>query len=149
MSVIGYIFVFALLGALASCSNYKGVTSSHPQTVEVSSGLPASATNAVLFLRAYEFSDISSTNLYSSWGGSRSMQYQGGGGSFVNGTNETWHHEQLIAINAEGFEMLFTKKWRFTGPGQKINQETNVTLFRFGQITETNTLGWSIIGKFK
>jgi hypothetical protein len=73
-------------------------------------------------------------------------------GSFsttVTGTNETWDEERLIAINAEGFEMLFTKRWRWAGLGQQIHNETNVILFRYGQITETNILGRSIVGKFK
>ncbi|HEY5234043.1 MAG TPA: hypothetical protein VIK35_10975 [Verrucomicrobiae bacterium] len=159
MFVIRHILAFALLLILglvlallvisAGRFHYESVTLTFQKPVDVSPNLPASLTNAVLFVKVFEPSDPLATN-YASWRGSRSLNFPGGSsGSSVIGTNEKWDEDRLIAINAEGFEMLFTKRWRWAGLGQKIHNETNVILFRYGQITETNTLGRRIVGKFK
>jgi len=60
------------------------------------------------------------------------------------GSDSSGHYdeERLLAIRADGFLMLFTK--RDGGVGQ-----TNAVLFRYGEATETNTLGWKIVGRFK
>jgi len=144
--IFALLLVFALALALLVISagrlQYESVTLSFQKDVEVAPNLPASLSNAVLHVSC-------SGPLDGSWSGSRSLNSPVGSGSSVVGTNETWNEERLIAINAEGFKMLFTKRWRFTGPGQSISQETNVILFRYGQVTETNTLGWRIVGNFK
>ena len=59
-------------------------------------------------------------------------------------TNSGGHYDEnrLLAIRPEGFLMLFTE--RDSGVVQ-----TNAVLFRYGESTETNTLGWRIIGRFK
>jgi hypothetical protein len=140
--------VLALLVISAGRFHYEGVILTSQKPVDVSPNLPASLTNAVLFVKVFEPNDPLATN-YASWGGSHSLKSPVGSSSFIIETNETWNEERLIAINAEGFEMLFTKRWRGAGLGQKIHNETNVILFRYGQITETNTLGRRIVGKFK
>jgi hypothetical protein len=132
----------------ASRFHYEGVTLTFQKPVDVSSSLPASVTNAVLYVKVFEPSNPLVTN-YEGWAASYSLASPVSSGSSVIGTKETWDADRLVAINAEGFEILFTKRWRWAGPGQKIHNETNVILLGYGQITETNTLGRRIVGKFK
>jgi len=142
-------FVLTLLVFSAGRFSYEQVTPIYPQTVEVSPGLPPSASDAILNLSIYEPADASPTNYRSKIFGSRSLQYLGGFSSSSTDTGETWDENRLIAINADGFKMFFTKRWRLPGLGQEIHQETNVILFRYGQVTDTNAIGWRIVGKFK
>jgi hypothetical protein len=65
-----------------------------------------------------------------------------GSGSSVVGTNVSFEEERLIAIKTDGFEILFTKR-------ENGVVQTNIVLFYYGQITQTNTLGWKIVGNFK
>ena len=120
------------------------------QSVEVSTNVPASLFNAELDLKIRGSSDPRTTN-YSGWylSGHASLTGPGGSSGSLGGTIDEWDGYRLIAINSEGFEVLFTKRWRLAGLGQKLNEETNVILFRYGQVTETNALGWKIVGKFK
>ena len=142
-------FILALLVFSAGRFSYEQVTPLHLQTVEVSPGLPTSVTDAVLHLSIYEPADASPTNHRSATIESRSLQSPVGSGSTSTDTGETWNEERLIAINADGFKMLFIKQWRVSGLGQEIHRETNVMLFRYGQVTDTNAVGLKIIGKFK
>ena len=143
LSCVCLAFVIAIL--YYSC----GWNTSRPnQTVEVSTNLPASLLNANLHLKVREPSDLLATN-HESLSGDLSLAGPDFGGSSDDEKIEKWDEMRLIAINAEGFEVRFTKRWRLSGLGQKMNQETNVILFRYGQVTETNALGWKIVGKFK
>jgi hypothetical protein len=58
--------VFALLVILASRFHYQSVTLIFQKPVDVSTNLPASLTNAVLYLKVFEPSDSAATN-YRSW----------------------------------------------------------------------------------
>jgi hypothetical protein len=152
MFAIRHIVIFALLLVIALALTllvisggrlqHERVKLSFQKDIEVAPNLPASLSNAVLHVSC-------SDSLDGNWSGSRSLNSPMGSVSSVVGTNETWNEDRLIAINAEGFKMLFTKRWRYTGLGQSLYQETNVILFRYGQITETNTLGRRIVGHFK
>ena len=152
--ILGIIFCICIFLVVAYLHLYSSVfeTVQPDPTIEVSTNVPAAALNAILHLKIREPEDLLVTN-YSSWSGRLSLT----GGSFFgsfsgssdNETIEKWDETRLIAINTEGFKVLFTKRWRLAGLSQKINQETNVILFRHGQVTETNTLGWKIVGKFK
>jgi hypothetical protein len=53
-----------------------------------------------------------------------------------------YNEERLVAIRADGFLILFTQReGGFT--------QTNIILFPYGQTTETNALGWQIVGRYK
>jgi hypothetical protein len=142
-------FSLALLVFSAGRFSYEQVTPIHPQTVEVSPGLSPSVSDAVLHLSIYEPVDASPTNYRSAHFGGRSLQHPVGSGGELADMGGTWDENRLIAINADGFKILFTKQWRLPGVGQEIHQETNVILFRYGQVTDTNVIGWRIIGKFE
>ena len=149
--VLGIIFCLCIFFLIAFLYYARGWNASSPYpTVEVSTNVPASLFNAELNLKIRGSSDPRTTN-YSGWylSGDVSLTGPSGGSSGFGGTIDEWDEQRLIAINTEGFKVLFTKRWRLAGLGQKINQETNVILFRFGQVTETNALGWRIVGKFK
>ena len=148
MFAMRHFLVFASLAFLVGCSDSERVVLSSQKDVEVSTNLPESLRSAVLYIKVQEPINPQATN-YRSWSGSRSLNSPGGSSSGEDGTMQTWDGDQLIGIDAEGFKILFTKKWRPTGLRQKISSETNVILFRYGQITETNTLRWKIVGKFK
>jgi hypothetical protein len=110
--------------------------------VEVTPGLPASATHAVLYLNLAAFNDVPPTNLVRILGQtiSDSISLRNPG---VQGTlSIEGDEERLVAIRAGGFVIQF--KTRSGGETQ-----TNFILFPFGQTTETNLLGWSIVGSFK
>jgi hypothetical protein len=142
-------FVLALLVFSAGRFSYEQVTPVHSQTVEVSPGLPPSMTHAVLFFHFYEPTNVLPSKFRSAIFGELSLQSPVGSGSFSTDMGETWNEERLIAINTNGFKMLFTKRWRPPGLGQEIHQETNVVLFRYGHFTDTNAIGWRIMGKFE
>ena len=134
------ILVFALLLAFVGCSDGERKSSTR-QVVEVSQNLPASLSNAVLNLHIREPIDSLATN-HSIWGGDRSLKSPVGSGGVIDGTNASFQEERLIAIVSDGFEVLFTR--RDNGVVQ-----TNIVLFHYGEVTQTNTLDWSIVGKFK
>jgi hypothetical protein len=71
--------------------------------------------------------------------GNRSLEHPVGWGSNSDGQ---YDENRLLAIRAEGFQMLFTER-----DGGVV--QTNIVLFRYGEDTETNTLGWKIVGRFK
>ncbi len=149
--ILGILFCVCIFLVAAYLYSYSSVfeTVQPDPAVEVSANVPTSSSNAVLQLQVRESSNFLVTN-YSSWVGNLSLTgVSSFGGSSNNETIEKWDETRLITINTEGFKVLFTKRWRLAGLGQKINQETNVILFRYGQVTETNALGWRIVGKFK
>jgi hypothetical protein len=133
---------FALLVAFAGRFQYESVTLAHTTTVDISQNLPESARNAVLHLSIFEPVDASPTNYHTAIYGSRSLNSPVGSGSIGGSTYTNYQEERLVAINADGFNMLFTR--RDNGVVQ-----TNTILFRYGKTTQTNTLGWKIIGNFK
>lgn len=139
MRVFWHMLVFVLLVTLVGCSDYEGVTLVHQQTVEISPGLPASSTNAVLHLRLVPTLDASSTNKREMIAGSRSLNSPVGSGGDSSGH---YHEQRLVAIRVDGFLILFTK--RDGGATQ-----TNSLVFPYGQTTQTNALGWRIVGYFK
>jgi hypothetical protein len=119
------------------------------ETVAVSSNVPEKMERAILHLAIYE------TN--GSCYGSRSLESPCGSGSTDDGINVYSQEERLVAITPDGFEMRFTRKqcpstWATKAPlveGVNLIIQTNTVLFRFQGTTETNTLGWRIVGKFK
>jgi hypothetical protein len=131
--------VVAGTAALVGCFDQETVAPSPPPTVAVTPGLPASATNAVLHLKRVTPSDASSTNWTQILSGSRSLKRPVGSASDSTGR---YDEDRLVAVQADGFVILFTKR-----EGGKT--QTNGVLFRFGRTTQTNTLGWRIVGDFR
>ena len=137
MRVLCQIGMVALSLMLAGCSDHESVTLVHRPTVKIEPGLPASATNAVLQVRIHIPYGLP-TN-YASISGSRSLKSPVGRGSDSTGF---YSEQRLVAIHSDGFVMLFTV--RDAGV-----TKTNTVLFRYGETTETNTMGWKIDGHFK
>jgi len=109
--------------------------------VEVETNLSARITNGILHLVLREPIDPLATN-YSVSVGSRSLESPVGSGSGSDATHSKFDEERLIAIKTAGFEMLFTK-----GSNGVVN--TNIIFFPYGETTETNVLGWRIVGNYK
>ncbi len=82
-------------------------------------------------------SDASAGNWTQTISGSFSLKMPG-----IPDIRSQGEEERLIAIRADGFVMRFTKR-------DGGETQTNFVLFPFGQTTETNILGWKIIGNFK
>jgi|ERR1039458_8638857 hypothetical protein len=141
MRLFQQVALSALLAAFVGCSD--AVRESPPRTdVEVSQGLPPSVSNAVLHLVLISPTNASPTNhteKYEMMGGNRSLDHPVGWGSNSSGR---YDEDRLLAIREEGFVILFTKR-----DGGVV--QTNAVLFRYGETTETNTLGWKIVGRFK
>lgn len=133
------ILIGVSLGLLLILWVCAGHASHSPPRVEVSPGLPASSKNAVLLLNLFAPIDASPTNFTESISGSFSLKRP-----YFHDTvsKSSLDEEQLVAIRADGFIMQFT-----TSDGGKT--QTNSVLFPYGQTTETNTLGWRIVGNFK
>jgi hypothetical protein len=142
MPVLRPTFGVVLAIGLFGCSKYEGVVLVHPPTVEVSPGLPATATNAVLSLSIFEPADASPTNYRSATYGIRSLQYPGWSSSTIDGTNVWSQEARLAAIIPDGFEI------RFTRCDNGVTQ-TNTVLFRFGETTQTSTIGFRIVGRYE
>jgi hypothetical protein len=123
-----------LLLILWVCAGHGGHS---PSKVEVSPGLPASSTSAVLHLNLFFPSDASAGNWTQTISGSFSLKMPG-----IPDIRSQGEEERLIAIRADGFVMRFTKR-------DGGETQTTFVLFPFGRTTETNTLGWKIIGNFK
>jgi hypothetical protein len=142
MRTLGHISFCALLLMLFGCSKDESVTLIHPETVEVLPGLPSSATNAVLNLRLIAPSDATEANKRELIAGSWSLKSPIGTSSTIEGTHTSSQEERLMAIVSDGFQM------RFTCRDNGITQSITV-LFRFGEVTQTNSMGWRIVGTFK
>jgi hypothetical protein len=133
--------IAALLGsltALVGCSDKEQKLPPRAY-VDIFPGLPASVSNAVLHLVLVTPTNASPTNYSGKVSGNRSLEYPVGSSSAGAGH---YDEERLLAIRAEGFLMVFTKL-------KGIAVETSVVLFRYAEVTETNTLGWTIVGQFK
>jgi len=132
---------FGLFGLLANFVGRSEAERKLPahSDVEVSPGLPASVSNAVLRIIQVTPTNATPTTYREKTSGHRSLGSPvGSGGDSVG----HYHENRLLAIRAEGFLMLFTSR-----DGGVV--QTNVVLFRYGEVTETNTLGWKIVGQFK
>lgn len=127
----------ALLAVLAGCSG-KDRKPEPGTAVEVSRGLPASITNAQLQVTMLKPADATPTHYGEKISGRRSLNSPVG--SSDNG--QCFEEQRLTAVRADGFLMLFTKR-----DGAIL--QTNAVLFPYGETTETNTLGWNIIGRYK
>jgi hypothetical protein len=110
--------------------------SSSSPSVEVAPALSASATNAVLHLKLVSFNEALRTGREISCILSRKVR-----GMSADPSNGRYDEERLIAIQADGFVIRFTD--RVGG-----EMRTNFVLFPYGQTTETNALGWSIVGDY-
>lgn len=138
MRLFQQIALITLLAAFIGCSD--AARESAPRTdVEVSPGLPASASNAVLHLVLISPTNALPTSPHEMIGGNRSLAHPVGSGSDSSGRQD---EDRLLAIRPDGFLMMFSKRY-----GSVVH--TNVVLFRYGETTETNTLGWKIVGRFK
>jgi hypothetical protein len=115
------------------CARHE--SSSRPR-VQVAPGLSASATNAVLHLKLVSFNEASRTGSTISCILSRKNLVM-----FADPSNGRYDEERLIAIQTDGFVLRFTD--RVGG-----EMRTNFVLFPYGQTTETNTLGWSVVGDY-
>jgi len=110
--------------------------------VEVAPALSASATNAVLYLQLVSSGDIFGTNrtqtvtAISGISGTLNQRRP-----VMSGGHSNNGEQRLIVIRADGFVIQFTDD-----VGGEMR--TNLVLFPYGQITETNTLGWSIVGDY-
>ena len=138
MPVLRRVCAFILAVTLLGCSKHEGAT----LKVEVSPGLSASATDAVLNLSIYELLDSSPTNYRSATYESQSLQSPFCSNSSIEGTNKCSQERRLVAIIPEGFKILFIRNDNGIMQG-------NTILFRFNQTTQTNTMGWRIVGMFK
>jgi hypothetical protein len=109
--------------------------------VELTPDLPASATNAVLYLSLAASADTLSnhwTQTVTTISGSLSRKRPVMPGGHSNGR---YDEERLIAIRADGFMIQFTKR-----AGREMR--TNYVLFPYGRTTETNAVGWDIVGSY-
>jgi hypothetical protein len=109
--------------------------------VALAPDLPASAKNAVLYLQLVASADALATNWIQTIAGISGSLSQRMPVIPSDHSNGCYAEERLIAIQADGFVIRFTDR-----VGGEIR--TNFVLFPFGQITETNTLGWNIIGDY-
>jgi hypothetical protein len=124
-----------LLLILWVCGGHGGHS---PPRVEVSPGLPAPSTSAVLHLNLFFPGDTSASGWTQTSSGSFSLKRP----YFHDSVSKSsLDEERLVAIRADGFVMQFT-----TRDGGET--KTNSVLFPYGQTTETNTLGWRIVGNF-
>jgi hypothetical protein len=122
---------FALLLAFGGCSDGGRESPSRP-IVKVSPNLPASLRDAVLLLSVRD-------PAHGSTFGDRSLESPVGSGS---GSDGHFDEERLIAIRADGFEVLLTQ-------GQDHIAQTAGVFFPFGKTTELSVLGCKVAGKFK
>ena len=106
--------------------------------VEVSQGLPASATNAVLNLV------LTAPSSLPNWPNKQSGPWGLMKTTTAASTDPEgrYKEQRLLAIRPEGFVMTFAEV--DTGVAY-----TNIVLFRYGEITETNTPRWKIVGQFE
>lgn len=106
------------------------------QRVEVSPDLPTSATSAGLHLRLVSHNETSRTGVTVSGILSRKNPVM-----FAAPSNGRYDEERLTAIRPNGFVVQFV-----TRDGKEA--QTNFVLFPFGHTTETNALGWMIVGNY-
>ncbi len=137
MRPVRQLAILAWLAVIVGCSE-RDRESSHIAPVEVSSGLPAAITNALLIVRMSKPNDASPTNYKELISGTRSLQSPMGSSS----SGQNYQEERLVAIKPEGFVLLFTDR-----EGEIVH--TNLVVFPYGQTTETNALGWKIVGQYK
>jgi hypothetical protein len=129
------IAILILPMAMIGCS--RGQEQHPPRIhVEVSQGLPASVTSAVLSLK------LSMTNGTVSSASSPSLDCPISAGGGWYGHHHDYQEERLLSIRADGFLMFLKIR------DDSLTQ-TNIVLFRYGETTETNMLGWRIVGRFK
>jgi hypothetical protein len=122
-------------------------------TVEVDTNVPIQIQNALLHIHIYSPPP-------QEWeaSGARSLKSPGGGGSSEDSaTNIYTEGDELIAIKTNGFEIRFvesdypilhTNNVRIL-QREKGYRHTSIVLFPYGKTTETNALGWKIVGKFQ
>jgi hypothetical protein len=123
------------------------------ETVTVSSNVSAQFQEASLHLAISEYAPFPGTKTF----GTRSLGSPCGQGEMESGTNYSFQEERLTAITQDGFEVRFTRRQCPFGQTnnmhfhqiEKTIVQTNTVLFRFGETTETNTIGLRIVGKFK
>jgi hypothetical protein len=58
-----------------------------------------------------------------------------------DGTNTFYHETRLLSVTTNGFEVRFMR-------GANDGMHRSKFLFRFGETTVTNALGWNIVGQF-
>jgi hypothetical protein len=138
MRALEYLALVYLLAACVGCSERDQKTP-FSAVVQISKEAPEAVRKKVLSIVIHNPSDVSVTN----WqgvviSGKRSLKSPTGSGSDSGGS----HEERLIAINADGFKVLFTNT-----RGEVV--QTNAVLFRYGETTDTNTIGWRIVGKYQ
>jgi hypothetical protein len=104
--------------------------------IEVTPSLPASATNAILHLKLVSFNATSQTGSTISGILSRKNQVM-----FADPSNGLYDEERLIAMRSDGFVIQFLHR-------EGGEMRTNLVLFAYGQVTETNTMGWNIVGSY-
>ena len=100
--------------------------------VNVAHDAPEAARHAVLNLRVR-------TPNHGTSGGTRALDDPVGSGS---GSDGHFEEERLIAIKADGFEVLLTQ-------GQDKTVQTATVFFPFGKSTEEKVLGCEVSGKYK
>ena len=132
--VVFALLVFAFTLVLLVCSagrfSYEPVMPVHPQTVEVSPGLPASVTNAVLHVSMYEPANASPTNYRSECFVSRSLKSPVGGRKIFDAeSGERWDEQRLIAINADGFKMLLQNDGGYLDQVRKSTRRQMLSCF--------------------
>jgi hypothetical protein len=105
-------------------------------SVEVAPALSASVKDAVLNLKLASFDEASQTGKRISGILSRKDPVMN-----ADPSNGRYDEERLMTIQADGFVIRITD--RVGG-----EMRTNFILFPYGQATETNTLGWGILGDY-
>ena len=109
--------------------------------VEVAPDLPASVTSAVLHLNLVSSGDALLTNsiqTFTTISCSLSQKMP----MMSDPSSGRYDNERLTAIRADGFVIQFTKH-------DGGEAQTNFVLFPYGQTTETNMMGWNIVGNYK
>ncbi len=118
-------------------------------TVEVSTDVPPRLQNDMLYVRIHERTGGSLATL--------SFAQPFASASIESDTNMDTEEERLVAIQTNGFEVLFTKTVYSVSKtnnsltiqkGKGVEQK-GVVLFRDGETTQTNVLEWEIVGQFK
>jgi hypothetical protein len=104
--------------------------------IDVAPALPASATDAILHLKLASFNAASQTGSTIS-----SILSQKDRVMFADPSHGLFDEERLIAIRADGFVIQFIHR-------ESGETRTNLVLFPYGQVTETNTMGWTIVGSY-
>ena len=126
---------FVSLFIVVGCSKQEHL-SLPKQDVQISQNVPELLRDSVLHISLH-----GEDSNHGSLVGNCSLKSPVISGSYVDRPNVYSHEVRLIAIKTNGFVACIFKR------ENHIEEKTEV-LFDFGKTTETNMLGWNIVGKY-